>query len=51
MLSNVISVIKDIQDIYLVKFRWQRYEIGSGFRACARVRILGKNMLPEKTFI
>jgi chloramphenicol O-acetyltransferase type B len=41
----VIKLIKNVRDFYLVKFRWRRFEIGSGFHAGARVRLWAKKRI------
>ena len=41
----MINLIKKIRDIFLVKIKWRRYEIASGFHAGARVRLWAKHKI------
>jgi acetyltransferase-like isoleucine patch superfamily enzyme len=41
----VIRIIKKLRDIYLVKVKWRKYEIGPGFHAGRRVGIWAKRTL------
>lgn len=41
----MIKVLKNIRDIYLVKIKWRKYDIGKGFHAGARVRLWARNKI------
>ncbi|PVD52660.1 hypothetical protein DC498_09100 [Terrimonas sp.] len=41
----MIRILKNIRDIYLVKIKWRKYDIGEGFHAGARVRLWAKNKI------
>ncbi len=41
----MISLIKKVRNIYLVKIKWRRYKIGDGFHAGARVRLWAKHKI------
>ena len=41
----MIRVIKKLRNIYLARFKWRRFEIGTGFHAGARVRLWAKTTL------
>jgi chloramphenicol O-acetyltransferase type B len=37
--------LKQLRDLYLVKFKWRHYDIGKGFHAGARVRLWAKDKI------
>lgn len=42
---SVVSLIKDLRDLYLAKIKWGRYDIAKGFHAGVRVRMWAKNQI------
>ncbi len=42
MFGRLISIIKKLRDLYLLKMKWRGYNIADGFHAGIRVRIWGK---------
>lgn len=41
----MISLVKKLRNVFLVKICWRRFEIGTGFHAGARVRLWAKDKL------
>ena len=41
----MLSLIKQLRDLVLVKIFWRRYKIGAGFHAGARVRMWAKEVI------
>lgn len=43
MVASIIKILKKIRDVYLVNFRWRKYNIGQNFHAGRGVSLWAKN--------